>query len=75
MYNLTFAVNSLFNSVLFTLENRNSSSSTIMTAGRKVVIVGGGPVGALAALYVARRGYQVDLYELRDGQSCPMDMR
>lgn len=31
----------------------------------KVVVVGGGSVGALAALYAARRGYQVELYELR----------
>ena len=34
----------------------------------KVVIVGGGPVGALSALYAARRGYRVEVYELRDGQ-------
>ncbi|KAI1342554.1 kynurenine 3-monooxygenase [Xylariaceae sp. FL0016] len=33
---------------------------------QKVVVIGGGPVGALAALYAARRGYQTELYELRD---------
>ncbi|PFH56967.1 hypothetical protein XA68_15687 [Ophiocordyceps unilateralis] len=31
----------------------------------KVVIVGAGPVGCLAAYYAARRGCQVDVYELR----------
>lgn len=38
---------------------------------KKVVVVGGGPVGALAALYTARRGYQVELYDLRDGRFLP----
>lgn len=33
----------------------------------KVVVVGAGPVGALAALYAAKRGHQVDVYELREG--------
>lgn len=33
----------------------------------KIVVVGGGPVGALAALYSAKRGYEVEVYELRDG--------
>ncbi|KMP06407.1 kynurenine 3-monooxygenase [Coccidioides immitis RMSCC 2394] len=32
---------------------------------RKVVIVGAGPVGSLAALYAAARGDNVELYELR----------
>ncbi|KAH8716370.1 Kynurenine 3-monooxygenase [Beauveria bassiana] len=37
-----------------------------MASPHKVVVVGGGPVGALSALYAARRGYAVELYELRD---------
>ncbi|CAH0037759.1 unnamed protein product [Clonostachys rhizophaga] len=32
---------------------------------QKIAIVGAGPVGSLAALYAAERGYQVELYELR----------
>ncbi|RYO76235.1 hypothetical protein DL766_007753 [Monosporascus sp. MC13-8B] len=31
----------------------------------KVVICGAGPVGALAALYAARKGYEVEIYEMR----------
>ena len=34
---------------------------------QKVVVVGAGPVGALAALYAAERGDDVELYELRGG--------
>ncbi|PYH98181.1 FAD/NAD(P)-binding domain-containing protein [Aspergillus ellipticus CBS 707.79] len=33
--------------------------------GQKVVIVGAGPVGSLAALYAAARGDDVEVYELR----------
>ena len=36
---------------------------------KKVVVVGAGPVGALAALYAAERGDDVELYELRGGMS------
>ncbi|KAM3549996.1 hypothetical protein ARSEF4850_008561 [Beauveria asiatica] len=36
-----------------------------MTRPQKIVIVGPGPVGALAALYAAQRGYAVEVYELR----------
>jgi kynurenine 3-monooxygenase len=32
---------------------------------QRIVVVGAGPVGALAALYAANRGDQVDVYELR----------
>jgi kynurenine 3-monooxygenase len=35
----------------------------------KTVVVGAGPVGALAALYAAQRGHEVEIYELRSGQS------
>lgn len=38
-------------------------------APRKVVVIGAGPVGALAALYAASRGYEVEVYELRSGKS------
>jgi flavin-dependent dehydrogenase len=34
---------------------------------QKTVIVGAGPVGALAALYAAQRGHEVEIYELRSG--------
>ncbi|EXJ96346.1 kynurenine 3-monooxygenase [Capronia coronata CBS 617.96] len=33
--------------------------------GKKVVVVGAGPVGSLAALYAASRGAAVEVYELR----------
>ncbi|KAL2117581.1 hypothetical protein VTJ04DRAFT_7241 [Mycothermus thermophilus] len=36
-----------------------------MPQQQKIVVVGGGPVGSLAALYAANRGHQVDIYELR----------
>lgn len=36
---------------------------------QKTVIVGAGPVGALAALYAAGRGHDVEVYELRGGTS------
>ena len=34
----------------------------------KIVVIGAGPVGALAALYAARRGDRVEVYELRGGK-------
>ncbi|KAI0121188.1 hypothetical protein BJ170DRAFT_149470 [Xylariales sp. AK1849] len=34
-------------------------------AKQKFVVVGAGPVGSLAALYAARRGHDVEIYELR----------
>lgn len=42
---------------------------------QKVVVVGAGPVGSLAALYAAARGDQVEVYELRGGTShSPLDV-
>lgn len=37
----------------------------------KVIVVGAGPVGSLAALYAAQRGYEVEIYELRNGMETP----
>ena len=34
---------------------------------QKIIVVGAGPVGALAALYSAGRGDDVEIYELRGG--------
>jgi tRNA U34 5-carboxymethylaminomethyl modifying enzyme MnmG/GidA len=34
---------------------------------QKTVVIGAGPVGALAALYAAQRGDDVEIYELRSG--------
>ncbi|KAF1913687.1 kynurenine 3-monooxygenase [Ampelomyces quisqualis] len=38
---------------------------------QKVVIVGAGPVGSLAALYAAVRGHEVEIYELRSDLRSP----
>lgn len=38
------------------------------TTSQKVVVVGAGPVGALAALYSASRGDHVEVYEFRGGK-------
>ncbi|KAI8964608.1 FAD/NAD(P)-binding domain-containing protein [Daldinia sp. FL1419] len=34
-------------------------------SGQKYVVVGAGPVGSLAALYAAKRGHDVEIFELR----------
>lgn len=46
-----------------------ASSDCEMAASsrQKVVVVGAGPVGSLAALYAASRGDEVEVYELRGG--------
>ncbi|TPX15318.1 uncharacterized protein E0L32_004595 [Thyridium curvatum] len=36
-----------------------------MSSPQKVIVVGAGPVGSLAALYAAQRGHQVEVYDLR----------
>jgi NADPH-dependent 2,4-dienoyl-CoA reductase/sulfur reductase-like enzyme len=35
---------------------------------QKVVVIGAGPVGSLAALYAAIRGHEVEIYDLRSGR-------
>lgn len=35
---------------------------------QKIVVVGAGPVGSLAALYAAVRGHDVEIHELRSGK-------
>ena len=40
------------------------------TRRRKAVIVGGGPVGCLAAIALANKGWSVEVYEGRAGTAC-----
>ena len=40
-----------------------------VSKAQKVLVVGAGPVGALAALYAAERGDDVHVYELRAGKN------
>jgi kynurenine 3-monooxygenase len=42
---------------------------------QKVVVVGAGPVGSLAALYAAVRGHEVEIHELRSGTQPPVLVR
>lgn len=52
------------------LERLPQKTANRMVDGKiRCAVVGAGPVGALAALYAARRGYEVDVYELRGGTS------
>lgn len=50
-----------------------ADKSLKMSAGttrkQRIVVVGAGPVGTLAALYAAGRGDQVEIYEYREGKS------
>ena len=34
---------------------------------QKIIVIGAGPVGTLAAIYAAQRGGDVEIYELRSG--------
>ena len=43
--------------------------STQSLRRRKIVVVGAGPVGTLAALYAAGRGDDVEVYEYREGKN------
>lgn len=51
----------------FVLKIFRSIIATYIMSSTKVVVVGAGPVGSLAALYAAQRGYDVEIYELRNG--------
>lgn len=43
--------------------------STESLRRQKIVVVGAGPVGTLAALYAAGRGDDVEVYEYREGKN------
>lgn len=48
-------------------DDRESQGQHETGAKGKIVVVGAGPVGALAAIYAAHRGFEVEVYELRNG--------
>jgi flavin-dependent dehydrogenase len=48
--------------------NTIMDTTSIPKAKGTIIVVGAGPVGALAAIYAARRGYTVEVYELRSGK-------
>ena len=57
-------------SSLFPNPHHNTLNPFHMTSGsktRSVAIVGAGPVGALMAVYLANRGWNVHVYETRPG--------
>lgn len=39
-----------------------------MAQKQKTIVIGAGPVGALAAIYAAQRGHEVEVYEFRGGR-------
>ena len=45
------------------------------TRRRKAVIVGAGPVGCLAAIALANKGWTVEVYEGRTGAACFSSLR
>lgn len=48
-------------------DDRETQSQHESGTKGKIVVVGAGPVGALAAIYAADRGFEVEVYELRNG--------
>ena len=57
----------LFASLSTCRTTKDCSIYTTTMSDQKYVVIGAGPVGALAALYAAHRGHQVEVYELRGG--------
>ena len=60
-------------------DDRETQSQHESETKGKIVVVGAGPVGALAAIYAADRGFEVEVYELRNGNDIiyylsPMNM-
>lgn len=51
------------------VRDRIALSTSMATRPRKALIIGGGPVGALTALSLHKRGWQVEVWEGRDGES------
>ncbi|KFX94915.1 hypothetical protein O988_06083 [Pseudogymnoascus sp. VKM F-3808] len=49
-----------------TWDERETQSQHRLGTKSKIVVVGAGPVGALAAIYAADRGFEVEVYELRN---------
>lgn len=48
-----------------------SSNGKTPMRPRKALVVGGGPVGALTAASLHKRGWEVELWESRDGELPP----
>lgn len=51
-----------------------SKDVPLLDSTRKVVIIGAGPVGCLAAIAFAKMNWQVQIYEARPGKSITMSM-
>ncbi|KAL5353098.1 kynurenine 3-monooxygenase, mitochondrial precursor [Pseudogymnoascus australis] len=47
-------------------DDRETQKQHVSGIKSKIVVVGAGPVGALAAIYAADRGFEVEVYELRN---------
>ena len=45
-----------------------TDNNTAPSLKRKVVVIGGGPVGTLAALYFSKANWNVEIHELRPGE-------